>query len=487
MGKSVKKNYIYNLIYQILTIILPLATTPYLSRVLQADGIGTVSYATSIVSYFVLFANVGIATYGQRQISYVQDSIEDRSRVFWETQVLKLITTSISLAVYIPFAIFVVNSDLTWMYLILSVQIFSVCLDSAWFFQGMEEFGKIVGRNIIFRVISIVFIFVLVRRKEDLIYYVLGVVGIEVLSAVSIWSYLPKYVKKVPFKTLKPFRDFKTVMALFIPTVAIQIYTVLDKTMIGIITNDAYQNGYYEQAIKITQIALTVIGSLGTVMIPRIGYYHQKGEDKTVREWMYRSYRFVWLLSIPMCIGLFFVTGNFVPWFFGDGYDGVVPLLQILSLLLLAIGINGVTGKQYLIPTKRENTFTLTVVIGAVINFVFNLFLIYFFQAIGAAIASVLAETVIAVCQLIIVRKELSICKILRSSVKYWIAGIVMGVLLFFENRYFDPSIINTIIMITSGAIIYFVVLFALKDQFLISNVKSISGKFINKKKGKED
>lgn len=481
MGKSVKKNYIYNLIYQILTLLLPLVTTPYLSRILGADGIGTVSYAESIVSYFVLFATMGITTYGQREISYVQDSLEDRSRVFWETQILKLVTTTVMLAVYMAFAFFVVDSAITWLYLILAVQVFNVAADVVWFFQGMEEFGKIVFRNIVVRVLLLVFIFVFVRTKDDLVYYVLGNVAINLLSALSIWGYLPKYVKKVPFKSLKPFRNFKTVLALFVPTIAIQIYTVLDKTMIGVITGSAYENGYYEQAIKIARMALTVVGALGTVMIPRIGHHYEKGETELVQNWMYRSYRFVWLLAIPMCIGLFFVAENFVPWFFGPGYDGVVPLLKILSFLILAIGVNGVTGTQYLIPTRRENTFTLTVVIGAVVNFAFNLFLIYFFQSIGAAIASVIAETVIAVVQLIIVRKELSIFKILKSCVKYLIAGVVMGVLLFVENMFLSPSILNTLIMVVSGVAVYFAVLLLLRDNFVVSNIKAVLGKFRKK------
>lgn len=487
MAKNVKKNYIYNLIYQILTLLLPLVTTPYLSRVLQADGIGTVSYAESIVSYFVLFANLGIATYGQRQISYVQDSLDERSRVFWETQLLKLITTSIVLAVYLPFALFVMDSNLTWLYLILSIQILSVALDAVWFFQGMEEFGKIVIRNIIFRVITIAFIFIFVRTKEDLIYYVLGNVVVAFCSAASIWSYLPKYVKKVSVKTIKPFRDFKTVIALFIPTIAIQIYTVLDKTMIGVITNDVYENGYYEQAIKIIRMALTVVWSLGTVMIPRIGHHYKLGEIEIVRSWMYRSFRFVWLVSFPMCIGMVFVAGNFVPWFFGEGYDQVVPLLQILSLLFIVIGVNTVTGNQFLIPTKREKIYTLTVLIGAGVNFVLNIFFIYFFKAIGAAIASVFAETVIAITQLVIVRKELSAYRIFKSSVKYLIAGAIMGVLLFFERRYFAPSIINTLIMVLSGTAVYGVSLLVMKDDFLIGNIKQILNKIKKKKPNDEE
>ena len=172
--------------------------------------------------------------------------------------------------------------------------------------------------------------------------------------------------------------------------------------MIGMITKDAYENGYYEQALKISKLVLTVVTSLGTVMIPRIGYHYSKGDTEMVKTYMYRAYRFVWLCGIPLTLGLIAVSSNFVPWFFGSGYEKVVSLLGVLSMLILAIGINNVTGMQYLIPTERQTLFTITVIIGAVANFVLNFVLIRFLQSLGAAIASVVAETTIAVIQIYI-------------------------------------------------------------------------------------
>ena len=487
MGKNVKKNYIYNLFYQILTLVIPLITTPYLSRILEPDGVGTISYAESMVSYFALFAALGVATYGQRETSYVRDSLEDRSRVFWETQIFRIIMTSVVTVLYVFFAIFAVEEELSLLYYIYAIQVFSVAVDIVWFFQGLEEFGKIVLRNVIIKLLTVVFVFTVVRTKDDLVYYVLCNAAANFISAFAMWGYLPKYIKKIPAKQLKPFRNIKVILGLFIPTIAIQIYTVLDKTMIGLITQDANQNGYYEQAIKIARMALTVVTALGTVMIPRIGYHFEKGETETVKQYMYRSYRFVWLLSIPLCFGLMMISDNFVLWFFGKGYEPVIPLMKILALLILAIGVNTVTGNQYLIPTKREKVYTITVVIGAVVNFVLNLLLIYYFKAIGAAIASVIAETTIAVVQLLIVRKEISNWKIVKTSGKYLIAGGIMVVVLWIENRYFLPSVLNTCIMIASGAVVYFLALLALRDGFLLTNLKMVFDKFKRKKIKKEN
>ena len=473
MAKSIKRNYIYNLVQQILMLLTPLITTPYISRVIGAEGIGTYSYAASVVSYFTLFAALGTANYGQREISYCQEDRRRRSEVFWNNELLCIITTLICLCLYVIFCLFLHENKI--IFLILSLSVIDVCLNVSWLLTGMEEFGKVVLRNIIIKIFSISFIFIFVRTKNDLIIYVLGLTLVNVLSDLSLWSFIPKFVDKPKLKELKPFKQIKIVLSMFIPTIAISIYTVLDKTMIGVITKSSAENGFYEQAIKISKIALTVVTSLGTVMIPRIGYHFEKKENEHVRQYMYRSYRFVGLLGIPMYLGLIAISSNFVPWFFGNGFEEVVPLLKILGFLILAIGVNNVTGMQYLIPTKRQNTFTITVLIGAAVNFIANIILIPFKGAIGAAFASVLAESIIAVIQLWIVRKELLIIIILRDSVKYIISGAFMFSWLIFIKRYLSPSILNTIILFLNGGFVYFISLLLLRDSFCIESVKQIT------------
>ena len=470
-NKSIKKNYVYNLSYQILMFITPLISTPYISRVLGSDGIGAVSYAESVVSYFVLFATMGISLYGQREISYVQDSVEKRSEVFWNTKILECTT---SLAVMVIYFIFTVSQKEHAIYLLFSFNLLSVFADVTWFFQGMEEFGTIVLRNTVVRLANIAYLFLVVRRKEDILLYAFGTAFFGFLSSASLWGYLRKYINKINTVNLHPYKDIKAVISLFIPTIAIQIYTVLDKTMIGIITHDAFENGYYEQAIKILKMILTVVTSLGTVMIPRIGYHFKNGEVEHVKMLMYRGYRFVWFLGIPLCLGIVGCAEKFVPWFFGNGYEKVIPLIQILSFLILAIGINNVTGMQYLIPTGRQKLFTFTVVIGAIINFIMNLIMIKYFQSVGAAIASVSAETVIAVVQLFLVKKELSALQIIRESCHYIEAGAVMVCILWVIGSFLPPSFGSVMLLVLIGMAVYFLVLWLLKDNFFLSNTGAV-------------
>ncbi len=453
-------------------LVMPLAVAPYLSRVLKPDGVGTVSYVESIVSYFSLFAAMGIPTYGQREISYVQGDAVKRSAVFWNTKILEFCSSSVAILVYVVFAL--MQREMVTLYLILTLNLISVFWDVSWFFQGMEEFGKTVACNMVIKLLQIMYIFLFVKSKDDLPLYLMGFGLFTVLGNLSLWAYLPKLIVKVPLRELRPFRNINVVWSLFIPTIAIQIYTVLDKTMIGMITGSSAENGYYEQAIKISRMLLAVVTALGTVMVPRIGNHFSKGEMDEVQRLMYRGYRFVWFLGIPLCLGVIMVADNFVPWFFGAGYEKVIPLLRILSLLILAIGINNVTGIQYFIPTKRQNLFTLTVIIGACTNFTLNMILIHYFQSIGAAIASVAAETVIAAVQLVVVRQELTPGLVLKEGVHYFIAGAVMVLVLLPVGRCLTPSVIHTCMIVSCGVAVYFVVLLIVRDEFFFSNVKSV-------------
>lgn len=466
--KSLKKNYIYNLSYQILVIIAPIITTPYLSRVLNADGIGVVSFAESIVSYFILFAALGVGTYGQREVSYYQDDKTKRSEVFWNTFIFKAITSSIVLIVYLILYKILFKTNI---YLILSVNIIAVFIDITWFFQGLEEFGKIVFRNFIFKLLNIFFIFTFIKTKNDINLYAFSIGFFTFISNFSMWIYLKDYIDKPEIEKIHPFKDLVVIIALFIPTIAIQIYTVLDKSMIGLITKSDFENGYYELGVKISKVLLTVITSLGVAIIPRVGLLFNKKETENIKMLIYKSYRFVWFLGIPLCFGLMILSDNLVPWFLGVGYDKVIILLKILSMLIILIGMSNVTGMQYLIPTKKENLFTLSVCIGAIVNFTLNIIMIQKFLSIGAAISSVIAEFFVTASQIYMARSEISYKQILKEGINYYISGIVMIIVLLFIKRGLTPSLYNSIIIIISGAVSYFATLFILKDKFIFEDL----------------
>jgi O-antigen/teichoic acid export membrane protein len=475
MSKSVSKNYIYNVSYQLLLLITPFITTPYLSRVLEPSGIGTYSYTYSIVSYFILLASLGVADYAQREIAYQQDNPHLQSRTFYEVNIIRTLLVGLSLCLYYLIISNFPGSHLIYWYQALNIV--AVLFDISWFFQGLEEFGKIVLRNFIIKFTSIILIFILIHQPEDLNKYVCLIGMMNILSGFSIWLYLPKYLVSVPRQEIKPFRNFSIIIQMFLPQIAIQIYTVLDKTMIGVMTGSPLENGYYEQAEKVVKMSLTIVTSLGTVMLPRIAYAYAHKDYETIRTSMMRSYRFVWFLTVPMFCGFIAVSNNFVPWFFGPGYDKVVPLMQILSGLVIAIGLSNVTGIQYMLPTNQQNKLTLTVVCGAVVNFALNLFLIPMMQSIGAAIASLIAEITVTAVQFYIVRNVFSIAQIGQLSIKYLFSGLIMFAVTYPLSIYLKPGITHTFITIAAGCLIYAGILLLTKDSMLYMFISKIQEK----------
>ena len=474
MKKSIKKNYTYNLLYQMMVLILPLITTPYISRVIGAVGIGIYSYTISISAIFILFGSLGISLYGQREIAYIQDQREKETRIFWEIFILRLTTTLIALLIY--WLIFVVREkEYSFYYKILAIEIIASIFDISWFFMGLEEFKKTVIRNMLVKMISVLLIFIFVKSKEDLVLYYYIYVFSVILGNISLWIYLPKYIEKINIKSLNIIRHIRPVVSLFIPQIAIQIYTILDKTMIGSIIEDKSEVGYYDQAQKIIKMTLSIISALGTVMMPRIASTYAKGEKNKVKNYMNKSFNLVFFLAFPLIFGINIIADNFVPWFFGNGYEKVALLMKIISPIILFIGLSTVTGTQYLLPLKRQKEFTLSVILGSVINICFNLLLIGKFKSIGASIGTVIAEFTVTAVQAYFVRKDFNFKKVLLLSKNYIISSIAMFVLCFgLSNLINKNAILSICLQVILGAITYFIILFLMKDQFTIQILKTI-------------
>lgn len=468
MKKSIIKNYIFNLTYQILSIILPLVTTPYLSRVLGAETIGIYGYTISIVTYFILFGSLGVSMYGQREIAYVQDNKKNRSKVFLEIFLLKCITLPISMLVF--YITFCIKGEYQIYYKILLLYIIANIIDISWFFQGIEEFGKTVVRNIVVKIFSLLLIFICIKNENDLWKYLLIFSGSEILGNITMWMYLPKYIIKVNVKELKIWKHMIPTISLFIPQIATQIYTVLDKTMVGAITKDMNEVGFYEQAQKIVKTALTIVTAFGTVMAPRIANCFANDKKDEIVSNIKKSFTFVGIVSMPIVFGIIGISKNFVPWFYGEGFEKVTTLIIVTSPIIIAIGLSNITGLQLLVPIGRQKEYTISVTIGAISNLILNIFFIKTMQSVGAAIASVISEIVVFAIQYYYIKDIIKLEKIIKIFLKYCLCGIVMLVVLLIMERNMKISIINTIIQIIIGAVVYFVMLFVIKDKFLIEN-----------------
>ena len=467
MKKSITRNYIYNMSYQLLAIIIPIITTPYVSRVLGSENIGIYSYTISIVMYFITFGTLGIALYGKREIAYLQKDENKRSKAFWEILLFRCITLIIST---ILFYFIFINKDGEYKiyYKILLIELISSAIDISWFFIGLEEFKKAVTRNFVIKVISVIAIFIFVKTRNDLIKYFLIYVLSNIFGNLTLWLYLPKMIKKVRLKEFNILKHLKPTMELFIPQIAIEVYTLLDKTMIGAIINDKSEVGFYDQSQKIIKILLTIITSLGTVMMPRIASKFVDNKKEDIKKYMEKSFSMVFLLAFPFIFGIVAISKTFVPIFFGEGYGKVVILMQIISPIILFIGLSNVTGVQYLLATKKQKEYTISVILGAILNLILNSILIWKLGALGASIATVLAELLVTIVQLIFIKNEINIKILIKQSRNYIAASLIMFGCSILINNLRISNITNIILNIIFSIVIYIIILILLKDEFLI-------------------
>ena len=291
------------------------------------------------------------------------------------------------------------------------------------------------------------------------------------------WLYLPKYTDGVKVGNIEVWKHVIPIVMLFVPQIANQVYKILDTTMIGRLVVDKSETGYYEQSQKVIRLLLTIVTSLGVVMVPRMASTFASGDKEKVNEYMKMSFKFVFFLAFPLMFGIVSISKSFVPLFFGEGYDKVVLLITIMSPILLLMGIANVLGTQYLLPTKRQKEYTISVTIGVIVNFFLNYYLISKYAAIGASIATVLSQLVVDLVQLYCVRNDIKIKELVISSWKYLCSGFVMFVFCMITGLVLSQGYVFEIsVQIIVGVMVYFIMLIVLKDDYVykfLSKVKN--------------
>ncbi len=474
MARSVRTNYLYNLIYQITAILLPLITMPYVSRVLGPQGVGTNSLTNANTQYFMLLGTLGITMYATKKIATVRENRRKLRQTFWEIFSIQFIGCMISYIIFV--LVLGIRSSLGLYYMLQGFFILSSAIDISWYFVGIEDFKNASIRSFLVKIISVFLIFIFVKDSNDLWQYILINSLTMFIGQFVMWIYVDK--STFSFKSLdklKLRRHITPILVLFIPQVATQIYTVLDKTMLGVFS-PTVEVGYYDQSQKIVRILLTILTSLGTVMMPRIASLISKNQHDIVKNTLKKSFTIISFLAIPIAFGIMGVSDRFIPMFFGYEYLSVIPLLKISSILVIIIGVGNVFGTQYMIAVGKNKEYTISVCVGAVVNFILNLILIPKFSALGAVIATVSAELSIALIQLWYSREIVDISWI-KETYKYWISGIVMLIIVYFlgEGTYRNIFILARQIII--GCVVYFGTLILLKDNIIKNSFNLLKSK----------
>ncbi|MBR0351142.1 MAG: polysaccharide biosynthesis C-terminal domain-containing protein [Clostridia bacterium] len=479
MKKNLIKKYIYNMSYQVLALLIPLVTTPYLARVLGPSGVGISAYTITIVTYFILFGSLGMSIYGQREIAYVQDDKEKKTAKFVELFALKTFFMIITIIIYF---IFISNTEYEVYYKVLIFELVANVFDISWFFQGIENFKVTVIKNLIIKLLSLLCIFIFVKTSNDLNIYLLIYGGSTLIGNLTLWLHLKNELCKISLKNVKVFKNLKYVILFLIPQIANKLYAIIDKTMLGMMIPNIAETGYYEQSDKIVKIWITVITALGTVIMPRIANYFAKKDKEKINSLMVKSVRYVCFCAFPLIFGLIAIAPNIIPIYLGSGYEKSIILIQVLAPIILIIGLNNIIGNQYLLPTGQQKKYTIAVIIGTIVNFALNFILIRVLSSYGAAIATIISEIVVLLVEICFVKKQFNFKIMIRNSLNYIISSAVMFIVIFFLKNISSNLIVNCIVQFLAGLVTYLLMLTILKDEFFKYIVDRIKV-FLNKKK----
>lgn len=459
---KVVKNYIYNLTFQFINLLIPLLTVPYLARVLGADGVGTFSYYYSIATLFSQFIILGMGNYGNRCIAKCLGVKNILSKTFSELFYMEVGIGSVVLVAYLIFTFFI-SKDVVLSLCLLPV-LFSSWFDVNWYLYGRENFKVISIRGIVVKIITTALIFLFVKERTDVVIYTLIMAGSIFLTQVIAWPLVLKEVGFVKVKLKDVLKHIKPNLVLFIPIVAVSVYRTISKILLGSLTT-VTEVGYFENAEKLVSAFLSIIVALGTVMLPRMTALFEEKNDAAISSLMSKTFVYTTFMSAAFCFGVFAVSEDLVLWFLGDEFEGSIHILRLLCMTMPFICFANIIRTQILIPRSLDRPFVVSCVAGAIINLIANLIFIRLWNGNGAAFSTLLAEITVFVVQYYYCKDVLA-NYLNKSHLKtlffLYLYAVVMVLALFLITPYIHLSHFNALIfktLIGGGIYLLFVVL----------------------------
>lgn len=454
MGKhSIAVNYIYNMIYQVSLVILPLITSPYLSRVIGSEGLGNYSYSYSVAYYFFLFGMLGISNYGNRSIAFIREDKKQLDYVFSRIFYFQIISSGVSVICYLIYCLFFCKANNILAYVQILFVITAV-FNIDWFFFGIEEFKITVIRKTLIKIFTSLCIFLFITSPDQLVVYTIILAGAELIGVLYLWLYLPRYVHFIRVPIREVFKDVKHIFVLFIPIVATSIYRYMDKIMIGQLWNMSGV-GQYDYAEKIIMVCLGCMTALGTVMLPKMSNLIAKHMLSEVHKYLLNSMQFAILLASAISFGLASVGYRLAVLYYGSSYKECGEILVILSVTVIPIAWANVLRTQYLIPSAKDKGYVISVTIGAVINFLINLLLIPIWGLKGAVIGTISAEYIVAIIQSLYVCREIQIKEYIEKCLPFLIIGAVMYFVVSYIGKMTADTITGLTLQVMFGGLVY--------------------------------
>lgn len=476
---SVKINFVLNTTRMLLGMVFILLTTPYVTRVLGAESLGKVEYINSVITYFLLFTALGVPNYGLREVARYREDKNKLSKVVFELGIILFITTTIG---YIVLLLFLYNTkllELKNLVLIMSINLIFTNIGFEWFYQGIENQMYITIRYIIVRFICLILLFFLVKNYNDYLKY--GFILVLINSGSNILNFinLRKYIsfKEIKFKELEILKHIKPILIIFSASVAVSIYLQLDIVMIGNIDKSAV--ALYNVPNKIIRLILTTVTALGVVMLPRISNSYQKNDIENYKKYLNYSLNYILMISLPALCGTLLLSKNIILIMAGEKFLSSIKTMNILAIIIFIVGMAYFLGYQLLYPRGLERYYTYSVITAAIVNFIFNYIMIPKYLQNGAAMGTVIAESIGVIMMLYFSRNMLKKIEFFAiKRLKYFIASLIMGIVVYIitlQNLSNIPTVIYSIIV---GVIVYFFILFIMKEEYTQEGMKLLKGKF---------
>ena len=491
--KNIKLNIIFNGIYQVFVLIVPFITSPYVSRVLLPSGIGSYSYALSLVSYFSLIAAFGFLDYGTTQIAKHRDNKEEFSNSFWEICFAKLMLTLVIFAIYTIIVLCGIFSSSNYplntkiIFMILGCNILVNGMDATFLFQGLENFGQLCLRNFVVRLLNTILIFIFVKSSNDYINYIIIMSGSNILLGLFSFIGIHKKVSKPKFKNFNLIKHLKLGFVYFIPTAAVTIFPLIPKTYIESITNNSLQSGYYEQADKLITLVITMINSIDNIMLSRMTYLYAIGNKEEINNKTQQTLKLFFAFTLPALFGLCIINQYFTVGFFGAEYESSIELVYLLLPRLFFSPLTSIIGVIYFVPSGQLWKRNILYLISFGIDIVLCFILTKFFGIQGACIAYSICEIILCLLFVLFSRKELHLSIAKNTFIKSLDSCLIMLIVCYFcqsfiSNRF--SSLITAIALVIIGGLVYFACMLLFKEEVITCYTKDFLSK-VKKKLGK--
>ena len=452
-AQSVKKNFIFQIAYQVVILVIPLIIAPYLTRTLGGEALGVYSYTYSIANYFVLFAMLGISRHGQRIIAARREDKQALGKAFWS---LYLVHAAFSVVAILAFVVFtaVFGGDYKTVYFIQTLFVASALFDVTWLFYGLENFKSVVIRNFIIKIAECILIFTLVKETSDLWVYALIMTGSLCLGQLVMLPQAIGFVRPTKFAWADVREHFKPLFVLFIAVVAATLYTVFDKTLLGIMSTKE-NVAFYEYSDKIISVPKTVISVICTVMFPRVCAAVARGDDKSVRKYVNYSLQFTCFLGLGAIFGLLGIANLFAVLYYGESFAVCGDVIIALSPNIFIIELGNIVRTQYMVPNKMDMHLSVSYIINAVLNLVLSIALIPILGIYGAVIGTLAAEICGLIFQMILCRKFLPVKDVIITMIPYALFGAVMFGLIYVIRLYFNATWWDLLLQVAVGGLTY--------------------------------